>query len=458
LASFKKRTLVRCEGAFQIKMQTAGSTLRTMLHTGGKRGTPWHIFVLKYPADNPWTSAADAPHAKKVHDTFRAELGDASYLMCFSGEKTHAYVAIHGHVALTGSQLARHSATEMHVITRLQGKVLFTLLDEMLKDAAMVFGNVEQKGFDDTTDVALTWQETREAIEGMTVGQVRDITADSKYASKFGKPTALQNSLLLFRDEVNLHYRDLQVCGALCLQIDSITTRYPTSFSPTVGDLQGWEFNHMTNELRHVTLDVYCKQMYMDKSLVMLGAAGAGKTMLCTTIARSFCVRKKKELIVSTKAYDPLGSLTRSGEIHKVGAFVFDDAPLMSLMNERLDMEHMKALLGVREVCSYPARYHTAVLPSRHARLFTANSGVHDGVVDHGAFFDRFHLTALANMARKNGAALRVMDEDGRAMCRRVVMFAPTEAEIGCTTVALQAENDALYAEELAVQEAYDAQ
>ncbi len=89
-------------------------------------------------------------------DAFRAELGDASYLMCFSGEQTHAYVAAQGQVALTSSQLAGHSATEMHVVSRLQGKALFTLLDEMLKDAVMVFGNLEQKGFDDTMNVALT--------------------------------------------------------------------------------------------------------------------------------------------------------------------------------------------------------------------------------------------------------------------------------------------------------------
>ena len=58
-------------------------------------------------------------------------------------------------------------------------------------------------------------------------------------------------------------------------------------------------------------------------------------------------------------------------------------------------------------------------------------------------------------MARRDDARIQRMDEDGRAMCRRVVMFAPTEAQIGCAISAMQSELDACYEAELAVQDAY---
>eukprot|EP00969_Alexandrium_andersonii_P234544 10355717-Alexandrium_andersonii.AAC.1 len=57
-------------------------------------------------------------------------------------------------------------------------------------------------------------------------------------------------------------------------------------------------------------------------------------------------------------------------------------------MRETLDAEAAKALMDVREACALPARYHEAMLPARHARLFSANSGVDAlGQRDDGYYF-----------------------------------------------------------------------
>jgi hypothetical protein len=174
------------------------------------------------------------------------------------------------------------------------------------------------------------------------------------------------------------------------------------------------------------------------------------------SLAKDFAIRKRKDIVVNTKALDPLGLMTRSGDIARVGAFVFSDTPLRTLMNEVLDCEAVKALLDIREVCALPARYHQAILPAGHARLFSANSGVDNGGnVDHGAYFAAYGQPALANMARKDLARVLAMSDDERATCRRVIIFTPTVQEIGLHTIALETAATAAYADELLVQEAY---
>ena len=148
--------------------------------------------------------------------------------------------------------------------------------------------------------------------------------------------------------------------------------------------------------------------------------------------------------------------MTRSGDINRVGAFVFSDCPLRTLMRETLDAEAVKALMDVREACALPARYHEAVLPARHARLFSANSGVDaTGQRDDGYYFDTYRQWGLAAMARKDLRAVNGASDDMRAVCRRVVMFALVPGDIGLQTRILEDAASATYASELAVQAAY---
>ena len=116
----------------------------------------------------------------------------------------------------------------------------------------------------------------------------------------------------------------------------------------------------------------------------------------------------------------------------------------------------MKSLVFVRESCAFPARYHNAILPAGHARLFTANSGLDlEGNVDNGSYFAEYHQHALATMARRNLQGVLALSDDDRAVLRRVVMFTPQPQDIGVQTAVLAAATAAEYTAELAVQEAY---
>ena len=193
----------------------------------------------------------------------------------------------------------------------------------------------------------------------------------------------------------------------------------------------------------------------MDKAAFFIGSNGAGKTALTLALAKDFAIRKRKDLVVSAKALDPLGIMTRAGDIVKAGAFVFSDAPLRTLMHETLGDEAVKALMDMREACSLPARYHVAILPAKHARLFSANSGVFHDSVDHGAYFATYRQMGLAHMARRDAAALSRMSDNERAICRRVVMFTPTVADVGLALGALVDASADSYIEEMEIQHAY---
>ena len=110
----------------------------------------------------------------------------------------------------------------------------------------------------------------------------------------------------------------------------------------------------------------------------------------------------------------------------------------------------------MRKACSYPARYHVAILPAGHARLFTADSGLDAaGNVDNGTYFEDYQQTALAAMARRDLPRVLTLSDDDRAVLRRVVMFTPRPQDIGVQTAVLAAATAADYAAELVVQDAY---
>jgi len=193
--------------------------------------------------------------------------------------------------------------------------------------------------------------------------------------------------------------------------------------------------------------------------MVLIGHSGAGKTALSHALAKNFTAMKRKTLFVSTKSLDPLGLVTRNGDMSKMGAFVFNDAPLRTMMSTNLDNESMKSLLDVREACAFRSRYHDAVLPAAHARLFSCNSGVnYAGAADPGAYFATYGLHGLACMARRDLAAVNSISDDERALCRRVVMFTPTASDIGFNSHVLRQAAEHSYAAEQAVLQAFLAQ
>ena len=116
-----------------------------------------------------------------------------------------------------------------------------------------------------------------------------------------------------------------------------------------------------------------------------------------------------------------------------MGAFVFADMKMVSLMNSRLDTEHLKALLGVYESGAVPGRYHQVLFPADVPRIFSCQVGKKTpSSFDAGVYFDRECMPGLAALARKSMADVARLSDDDIAMTRRsIVWVIPNTTFIG---------------------------
>jgi hypothetical protein len=443
----------------------AANNLRDILSLGGRRGGAVKVYRLTYTAAEVWRGEVAVDRARALHDQVVARLAPGYYIMVFSGERFHAFIMHWNETPMRRLNINNVAPgvtmEECHVSTgRLHSKTVFDVYDAMQKEAVMEFSTVvlqepeaQQQGVE---AVALRWEETLLAVAGMGRTEFKAAAANAKHAKRYGQPTALQLALLLFRDDLSQHLRDCQTVANLSVDIDSVLLRYPTSFAATLPNMIGWEFDPVLQTFSDVTLDTYYRARYLEKAAFFIGSNNSGKTALCAALAKDFTIRKQKTLFVVAKALDPLGLVTRGGEVSQMGAFVFNDTPLRTLAHNVLDVESMKSLVFVRESCAYPARYHNAILPAGHARLFTANSGLDlEGNVDNGSYFADYNQHALATMARRNLQGVLALSDDDRAVLRRVIMFTPQPQDIGVQTAVLAAATAAEYSAELAVQDAY---
>jgi hypothetical protein len=453
LATYRTRSLVRCQFAFFHKIP-ADNVLRRILFTGARRGCPWRIWRIRYEAAAAFRGDAGLPAARALHDAVIQPITGDPYTFTCSGNAREAYVFAKTNSRVLGTA-PNTVVEEVHVVSRLQGATLFQVFDELLNDATIVFGTMKAE---DTTSAgeALSWEDTLRQLAQVQRSELRSLTANAKHAHRYGNPTAFQRSLLLYKEDIAAYFRDQQIVSSLCVAIDDVLLRYPRDFSRDLGAMMGWTYDSDSSDLIGISFDEYYTRHYLDKSAFILGANGAGKTALCCAIAKDFAVRKRRGVFVHAKGLDPLGSMTRSGDMNSVGAFVFSDAPLMTLMNDVLSDEAVKSLVDVRETCAFPARYHTAVLPARHARIFSANCGIDQfGRPDAGFYFQTYRQHSLASLARRDTSALRVLSDDQQAIIRRVIIFVPQPSQIGVRTQVMSDAGAAQYAEELAVQAAY---
>ena len=158
--------------------------------------------------------------------------------------------------------------------------------------------------------------------------------------------------------------------------------------------------------------------------------------------------------MISCKGIDPLGALTRSGEIACAGAIIFHDVELSSQNDVALSQEAVKSLFDVNEAASVPARYHMAILPRCVPRMFSVNSGVRvdTNAVDYGRWFELHGLTGAAELARGNYAALGDASDQQLAILRRLVVFWCDRATIGLQTADLARTMNEDLEEELAIE------
>ena len=133
-----------------------------------------------------------------------------------------------------------------------------------------------------------------------------------------------------------------------------------------------------------------------------------------------------------------------------IGTFVFNDCPLRSLMASVLSTEDIKSLFDVREEASVPARYNVAIFPERCPRIFTANTGPNS---DTGYYFSTYGHDDIAEFARRR--PLNAFSTDNLAVCRRMIVFRPTRAEIGLVTANVQNRRGADYNEQMNRRQAF---
>jgi hypothetical protein len=172
-------------------------------------------------------------------------------------------------------------------------------------------------------------------------------------------------------------------------------------------------------------------------------------------MAQMFCIRYDFASYAMAKALDPLGVLTKSGEIKLMGAFIFHDFVFKSLQNTALAEEDIKGIIDPNEPCAFPARYHSAVMPKHRARMFSVNIGkstLDDTVDDPGYWFQTEGITALAYLARRDADGIRRLGDRAAAMARRVIIFQPTAGEIGLNTSRLAADLDLAVARGIAAE------
>ena len=131
------------------------------------------------------------------------------------------------------------SFQEAHVQHRLQGSALFDLVSSMIADARVIIGSIELRVDAGQQATPLTWTETVAALGiNTSSSQLRDLRADARYAQRFGNPTSLQLSLLLFNAELSDHVRDLSISNSVTTHISSVQTRLQRDVQSSRGWLQ----------------------------------------------------------------------------------------------------------------------------------------------------------------------------------------------------------------------------
>ena len=461
LASYRDSRLVR---APLIEMQTSDpevNSLRDTLFSGANRGCPWRILMITHSSPQPAAIEEARPVITAVHAEIAGLFTGDPLLLSSSGSLAHSFVFVKlmrpqrmlsFHPLADGSTVLEH-----HIRNRMQGAALFQLVSEMVRDSRALIGNIELRQAGNGQPTALSWEATLTELGELGRPNLRAITANAKHAQRYGSPTPLQLSLLLYKEDLAAHYRDLQVASTLTVPLTDIHTKYPRDFATALPELDVWEWNPVTRCIQHSTLEAYEQGKYMDKSLILLNNSGAGKTQLGRSLAKKFAIRKQKSVIAQSKSIDPFGCATRSGVMDEVGAFLFNDIAFRTLMKDQLTEEDVKQMFDVRETCTLPARYHAAAFPAHHARIFCWNAGLTpQGEVDPGQVFLDNGLNALWHLANQDELAIRALSDHASAICRRVVMCAPTMTQIGLQVGVIQDEAARSYAAELAIEAEYE--
>lgn len=310
----------------------------------------------------------------------------------------------------------------------------------------LVAGNMKVKNLQDMKKgdqkggPLLSFEECQNELNNYTMSKLQEFIANSKIAKKQNQATALQESVLIIKNELTKWVEWCQKSSSVIFDIKGGPV-YPDGFLKDHSTLMGYQVVAGSKQPVQISLkDHMNTTSFFCKSAFFVGKQGGGKSSIAMALARLCAIRCRREKILFSKSFDPIGELTRSGLINQVGSFVFSDFSWVSLMNTRLMDEDIMAILDVAEPASFKCRYHVGIMEKFVPRFFCINAGkTADGGMDHGAGFDEDGLAVLGALAR--GQSLQNFTDKQVAMARRVVIFPITTDDDIALDVRKEASN-----------------
>ena len=298
----------------------------------------------------------------------------------------------------------------------------------------------------------LSYDEAYEALKGISWKEYMSRKAGAKIAKKFGNPTPLQMSILTYPDEIGDFMRAKEKLSGIVFDARDVTISYPDSFSSTIGDLKGVIWDDDDLKIKEVSLNTYLTtKMHKMRMLFLVGRNGSGKSSLLQALCKRFCIGAQKATFVFSKGLDPLGLMTKTGQMDDHACFAFTDFEFKSQKDTPLTFEEIKGLVDTNEPANYAARWSDAVLPRWRVRAAAVNAGLDDdGSVDYGQWFAGNRAMPLAFLARGQEAIIKGLPDTEQALARRVfIIRIAAKSDIGLNVESMAQELDDLVDEEL---------
>lgn len=298
---------------------------------------------------------------------------------------------------------------------------LLEVLKALPKEAEWLAGSmrVETSG----SDEVLEFEDACELLKDTKPAEYLALKANAKRAKTLGDMTALQRSILCYGPELQDWVKMQGEAASMCISRDMPGLKDWKDFPEEFRKSPMWTYNAAEGVIAHGELekDYVNSREHLRRSIFFVGVAEAGKSLVLHALGRMFARRYRKSSYVFGKSIDPMGQLTRSGQMAGQAAICLTDLDLVSLMNSRLTVEHVKGLLQVYEPTHCPGRYHQIIITAYTPKCFAVNCDrLDDGTLDLGSWFRRQGLVGLVALAQQDVEALKAMSEDEIAMARRV--------------------------------------
>ena len=219
-----------------------------------------------------------------------------------------------------------------------------------------------------------------------------------------------------------------------------------------VRGMRGVHLNERTMTFEYITAAEYTDtEIHMRKSAWLVGRSGAGKSTMQGAWGRMFCRRRNKLVYFDGKSIDPIGLLTKDGQMDSFGALMLADFNMRSLMDRCIDDEGKKSLFQVDEAGHLPCRYHQAILPKYTPRVFSCNTDVDEyGRFNVAHYFEENHLQGLAALARQDMPAMKRAGDNQVAISRRCVAFViPDDLNLAVVVDSVKADMQAMVSEQI---------